>query len=200
MALVNSFDSVIFDFGGVLVEHQTEADHRRMAELAGIPSARFSELYWKHRAEYDRGTVTAADYWSHLAEAGAHLDDGMIERLIQIDAQSWMRFDEPMWNWIARLRSEDKRVAMLSNMPLDLGKALQKTTRLEAFDHVTLSYELHSCKPEPAIYQHCLKGLGSSPEGTIFFDDRMENIEGAGVLGIRGFLFTNHDDALSRIG
>jgi hypothetical protein len=52
MALVNSFQGYIFDYGGVLVEHQTAADQDRLANIAGLPTDRFFELYWAHRLEY----------------------------------------------------------------------------------------------------------------------------------------------------
>ncbi len=36
MALVSSFDSIIFDYGGVLVSHQTEDDQATMAQSLGV--------------------------------------------------------------------------------------------------------------------------------------------------------------------
>ena len=53
MAPANEFDGYIFDYGGVLVHHQTPADHVRMAEVAGIAVEEFSELYWAARLDYD---------------------------------------------------------------------------------------------------------------------------------------------------
>jgi putative hydrolase of the HAD superfamily len=82
-------------------------------------------------------------------------------------------------------------------MPRELGEALKsRTDRFHPFDHVTLSYEVHSVKPEPAIYQHCLKGLGTTAERTIFFDDRIANVHGAELLGIHAIEFLDRDDVL----
>ncbi len=201
MALVNAFDSIIFDYGGVLVAHQTEADQAYMAKIAGIPAARFGELYWANRSDYDKGLLTAAEYWQDIAnEAGSILDESAVERLSETDTESWMRFDEAMWSWIGQLRKARKRVAILSNMPRDLGEALQtRTTRLGNFDQVTLSYEVRSVKPEPVIYEHCLEGLDTAPERTLFLDDRIENVNGAELLGIRAIQFFNRDDILLQL-
>lgn len=196
MALVNSFDSIIFDYGGVLVKHQTEADQTLMAELAGIPAERFTELYWARRAEYDKAGMTAAEYWHDIAQEGGGtvLSEDLLNQLTEIDTDSWMQFDEPMWRWIEQLRNSGKRLAILSNMPQELGEALKaRTTRLAVFDHVTLSYEVRAVKPEPVIYEECLEGLGTAPDKTLFFDDRIENVRGAELLGIRAIQFLDRD-------
>ncbi|MBV8864442.1 MAG: HAD family phosphatase [Acidobacteriaceae bacterium] len=201
MALVNSFDSFIFDYGGVLVRHQTDADHARMAAILGIAPIRFSELYWAKRVDYDKDSTNAADYWQDIAsETGVTLTTGVIDSLTSLDTESWMQFDEVMWDWIGQLRKVRKRVAMLSNMPRELGEALRtRTTRLELFDQITLSYEVRAAKPEPVIYEHCLEGLDALPERTLFFDDRIENIQSAELLGIRAIQFLDRDQVLLQV-
>jgi HAD superfamily hydrolase (TIGR01509 family) len=111
-----------------------------------------------------------------------------------------MHFDEPMWDFVEELRALGKRVAMLSNMPMDLGETLKaQTKRLARFDHVTLSYEIKSVKPEAAIYEDCLTGLGTAPKKTIFFDDKIANVKGAEMLGIDAIEFLDRDAVLKRM-
>lgn len=178
--------------------HQAEADQERLAKLAGIPQKRFFELYWKHRLAYDRGDLSRAEYWQTLAAAaGTSFCERTIDELAEADVQSWMGFDPPMWAWIAELRRAGMRVAMLSNMPRDLGEALHaRTTRLQGFDHVTLSYQVRSAKPDAPAYEDCLNGLGTRAEETIFFDDKLANVEAAERLGMRGIQFVNREKAL----
>ena len=201
MALVNSYDGYIFDYGGVLAHHQSDADQARLATLAAIPHEHFFNLYWETRLEYDKGGVTAAEYWGNIGRAaGKPLSEAIVAQIIAADNRSWMQFDQTMWDWIAELRAAGKRVAMLSNMPRDLGEALaSQTDRLRAFHHVTVSYDIRSAKPEPAIYEHCLAGIGTAPERTIFLDDRIANVRGAESLGIHAIEFLNRDDVLSRL-
>ena len=201
MALVDSFDSIIFDYGGVLVRHQTEADQAYMARIAGIPAEDFSELYWTNRADYDKGSITAAEYWHDIANGGGTtLDETSLAKLTETDTESWMRFDEPMWKWIEQLRQAKKGIAILSNMPRELGEALKnRTSRFDNFDQITLSYEVRSVKPEPVIYEHCLEGLDTAPERTLFLDDRIENVQGAELLGIRAIQFLDRDDVLLQV-
>ena len=202
MAPASAYDGFIFDYGGVLVSHQTDDDQARMAAIAGIPAESFGELYWAHRLEYDTGALSGIEYWQTVARESANklFDLALIDRLIELDSQSWMRFDSVMWDWISQLRSAGKRVAMLSNMPRDLGEALKTSTnRLSNFDHVTLSYEVGAAKPDPSIYEHCLEGLNLPPERTLFLDDRLANVHGAELLGMHAVEFLNRDDVLSRL-
>lgn len=202
MALVSSYEGFIFDYGGVLVHHQTGADQARLAAIAGVPKDLFIDLYWSDRLDYDKGSLTAAEYWQALAtRAGAGaLTQQQVVQLSEIDSQSWMQFDDVMWNWIDQLSNAGKRVALLSNMPRELGETLKaKTDKLSRFDQVTLSYEVHSIKPEPVIYEHCLEGIGTSPEQTLFLDDKIANVQGAELLGIRAIQFLDRDDILLRI-
>jgi putative hydrolase of the HAD superfamily len=202
MQAVREYNGFIFDYGGVLVHHQTDEDQERMAALAGIPVEDFTELYWTDRADYDKALVTGPEYWQTLArKAGTLLDAKAIEQLIEFDNESWMHFDEVMWEWLEQLREAGKRIAMLSNMPRDLGEALKsRTDRLQVFDYVTLSYEVRAIKPEPAIYEHCLEGLGTEPQETLFLDDRIANVQGAELLGIPSLHFTSRDEVLLRLG
>lgn len=201
MARVSSYDAFIFDYGGVLVRNQSEADQQAMAQIVGVPENLFFDLYWLDRLHYDKDSLSSREYWQRLARlAGKTLTAPAIEQLIELDVASWMQFDALMWDWIAQLRAAGKRVAMLSNMPRVLGHALKtRTEKLRSFDYVTLSYEIRSAKPEPAAYEHCLEGLGSAPEQTLFLDDRLANVEGARVLGMQAIQFTTHDDMLATL-
>lgn len=201
MALVSEFEGFIFDYGGVLVHHQTDEDRAKMASIAGLPEEQFTELYWSERDAYDRDLVTGTEYWQSIGSAGgAKLSEDQILALVERDTTSWMQYDPVMWEWVAALSSAGKKVAMLSNMPRDLGEALKsRTERLSVFDHVTLSYDLRAVKPDPIIYEECLEGIGTAKERTLFLDDRIENIQGAETLGIRSIQFTSRDEVLLRI-
>jgi FMN phosphatase YigB (HAD superfamily) len=44
-------------------------------------------------------------------------------------------------------------------------------------------------KPDAAIYEHTLRGLGVRPEEALFVDDREVNVQAARDLGIRAVQF-----------
>ena len=201
MGLVNGFAGVIFDYGGVLVAHQSKEDVNQLAGIAGIPVDLFNRLYWADRAEYVRGDLEGVEYWRGVGkEAGKTLNDATIHSLIGHDSAAWMKFYGAMYDFVDELRTDGKRVAVLSNMPKDLGLAIKlEGFGFRNFDHVTLSYEVRSAKPDAAIYQHCLEGIGTAPENTLFLDDRVENIRAAHALGIQAIQFTTPDEMLPQL-
>jgi putative hydrolase of the HAD superfamily len=201
MALVSSYGGFMFDYGGVMVHHQSDNDQAKLAHIAGIPKDVFTELYWSERCDYDKDLISGIEYWQIVAQrGGTTFTEQVIQELIDLDNQTWMQFDSVMWEWIDQLRGAGKRVGLISNMPRDLGEALKSSTqKLSNFDQVTLSYEIRAVKPEPAVYEHCLEGLNTPPEQTLFLDDRIENVQGAELLGIRAIQFTSRDDVMLRL-
>jgi putative hydrolase of the HAD superfamily len=201
MGFLNLYDGFIFDYGKVLVTEPTGAERAQMAGIVGISQAEFDELYWRDRLDYDKGLQTAMEYWQEIAQAaGKVLMLPQIERLSALDSASWMHFDEVMWEFVAELRESGKRVAILSNMPRDLGETVKaQTDRFSGFDHVTLSYEVKSVKPEAAIYEDCLRGIGTELKRTVFFDDKIANVKGAEMLGLAAVEFLDRDAVLGMV-
>jgi putative hydrolase of the HAD superfamily len=201
MGFLNLYDGFIFDYGKVLVTEPTGAERVQMAGIVGISLAEFDELYWRDRLDYDKGLQTAIEYWQEIANAaGKVLMLPQIERLSALDSGSWMHFDEVMWEFVAELRESGKRVAILSNMPRDLGETIKsQTQRFVGFDHVTLSYEVKSVKPEAAIYEDCLRGIGTELKRTVFFDDKIANVKGAEMLGLAAVEFLDRDAVLGMV-
>lgn len=191
----------MLDYGGVMVRHQSDGDQTKLAQITGVEKELFTELYWSERPDYDKDVISGTEYWQKIAQcAGTTLTEQVIQELIDLDNCSWMQFDSVMWEWVEQLRAAGKRVGLISNMPRDLGEALKaRTQKLSNFDQLTLSYEIHAVKPEPAVYEHCLDGLDTAPEQTLFLDDRIENVQGAELLGIRAIQFTSRDDVLLRL-
>ena len=201
MALVDRYAGVIFDYGGVLASHQTPEDSERLASIARMPVDLFHQLYWSERLAYDKGLMTAEDYWNGLAHGGnTEITPAQIKDLIEADNESWSRFDQAMYDFVQSMVDAGKRVAILSNMPHELGQFLKSTTKAFApFHHITLSYEVQSAKPEAQIYQHCLEGIGVPAKDTLFLDDRIENVRGAESLGMNCIQFTSRDEVLPRL-
>lgn len=64
---------------------------------------------------------------------------------------------------------------------------------MEDIDGMVVSYQTHTCKPDPAIYLHLLRTYQLIPQECIFFDDREENTTAAKALGIPSFTITSQE-------
>lgn len=54
-------------------------------------------------------------------------------------------------------------------------------------------------KPDPAIYQRCLRRLRLLPESVLFIDDNEDNIQAARSLGINTYLFQDFETSVPDI-
>jgi putative hydrolase of the HAD superfamily len=190
--------AVIFDFGGVLCFHPSDERFLPIARVFGLPVPRLISLFWENRVDYDAARLDAESYWSSIAAtAGQKLDPSVLPKLIRYEVELWNNYDQRILRWAASLRTRGFRTAILSNLPRVLGEELRATPGfLDSFDHVTFSYELGFVKPEPAIYEDALRGLGVRAAEAVFLDDRPENVEGALAVGLRGEVFSSWEDFL----
>ena len=70
---------------------------------------------------------------------------------------------------------------------------LENFAWIEDFDVLIWSFQHRMIKPDPEIYHLLLEKLGTSPEETLFLDDKLENIEAARRLGIQALQFFTVD-------
>src|SRR5262249_47626668 len=151
----------------------------------------FLHAFWSNRVEYDAGRLEAEDYWKGISKiAGRNFDAALIADMRQREIDFWSAYDGRVLAWAHELRGHGFRTGVLSNLPSPLGRQLRHTPGfLDPFDHVTFSYELRTVKPEPAIYEHMIAGLGIPPGQALFLDDRQENVDGALAVGLKAELF-----------
>ena len=193
--------AIIFDYGNVLCAPQLRQDVEAMAAVFQVSPAQFEKVYWPYRLPYDEGRLDAVSYWRTVAhDLGRPLAESDIQRLIQLDVSSWTHLDARMMEWARRARASGIRTAILSNMHLELRNwIVHESGWFADFDFATFSCDLGIAKPDAAIYQHCLSGLGVAASETLFFDDRQPNVDGARLLGIHAVHFTTLQETLEAL-
>lgn len=192
--------AILFDYGNVLSQPQPAADAQAMADILDLPLARFTEIYWQFRVEYDAAALDPIAYWITVAQTASRpLTRDQIAALIEIDSRSWSHPDPVTPQWARRLRAAGLRTAILSNMPAPVRDYVLRCPWLPAFDARVFSCEVGVCKPAPEIYWDCLNKVGSAPADVLFLDDRESNVRAAQALGLHAVLFTNPSAAAREI-
>ena len=184
--------AVIFDYGEVLCRRAPLEEFAPMARILGITPERLLERYMQNRLEYDRGDVSASEYWKGFGlESGIGLSDAQVEELNRRDCGLWWGLDPVLMDWVDRMRAGGIKAGVISNMFIGLAKQIREGAPwLDRFDDYTLSAEIRATKPDPAIYRHSLDGLGVRPNEALFLDDRENNVDGARAVGMEGLVFT----------
>lgn len=183
--------AVILDYGQVLVRPPTVPEFERMAKMFNVNFESFYQLWEASRGPYDRGDFTAEQYWLNLAsQTDSLLDANQIDILRRVEVEIWSHSDPAMLDWLKQLHLAGMKTALLSNMPSDLAQHVQANFDwMENFSFKTFSAEVKLIKPDSAIYEHTLRGLGVAAANALFVDDRENNIRAARALGIRSIQF-----------
>jgi putative hydrolase of the HAD superfamily len=104
----------------------------------------------------------------------------------------WTTENPAMLAWQLKLKERGILTAILSNMGDNVHANMEREFRwLSRFDVLVWSYQLRMAKPDPAIYRHTLKELGTPAEETLFLDDKLVNVQAARELGMKALVFTN---------
>lgn len=186
-----NISAVILDYGQVLARCPTVEEFGRMAEMFNVTFELFLELWESSRGAYDRGDLTAEQYWLDLAaQTNSSIDRKQIEILREIEIEIWVHPNPGMFEWVNQLYEAGIKTGLLSNMPWDLVNHVRTNCKwMENFTFKTLSAEVRLIKPDPAIYEHTLQGLGVSAVEALFVDDREPNIRAAHALGMHAIQF-----------
>ena len=197
--------ALILDYGEVLCHPQTAEEMGRMASIFNVGPNLFRQLWERNRGLYDRGDFSSETYWSRLAEdAGVKIKPELLEKLCQWDVEMWSHENAVMVEWLKQIHASGIKTAILSNMHPDMIRYARKNFAwLNYFDHQTFSAEVRLIKPDPAIYEHSLRGLGVAAYEALFVDDREPNIQAAQAFGIRAIQFQSPErlrEELRRMG
>ncbi|MEO3807498.1 HAD family phosphatase [Sphaerisporangium sp. B11E5] len=178
---------VLFDYGEVLCHAQPEEDRTRLAEAAGIDAGAFWEGYWRHRLEFDRGTLTPRQYWSLVL--GRRAAEAEAARLVELDVRSWSHANPDSVAVMEELAADGRAVALLSNAPMCVAEGVERLPWIRTMPARFYSARLGLVKPDTEIYLRVADELGCGPGEVVFVDDRLANVEGAERAGMAAVHF-----------
>ncbi|MFR8213771.1 MAG: HAD family hydrolase [Longicatena caecimuris] len=191
--------NIIFDIGNVLVTFdpytyflkyfKEETKTRTLCELM------FSHEAW---SQYDAGILLRKDLYEIYHQAYPQYQEEMDHMLTH-----WLKLMEPIPETLAcmkELKQQGYGIYLLSNISQDSADYLKKTQDFFAYaDGAVLSYELHTIKPDAAIYEELLRRYHLEPATCVFLDDGVQNIEKACSLGMQGIVVCDIQTALQEL-
>jgi FMN phosphatase YigB (HAD superfamily) len=185
-------DNVVFDVGWVLVRF----DYQPLIDLLaahGAPQRDRNAVMDSIRLEdHESGRLSGAGLLQRL--------QGLAQRPMppaELEARWLGMFElEEHMCALARRVSERHRVYILSNIGELHWGHLSRTFRLHEIGHgAVLSYEAGVMKPHERIYGEAERRFGLEPAGTVFIDDRADNIASARSRGWHGIVHRYREPA-----
>lgn len=191
-ALIENAKNVIFDVGRVLLGFEPQIFMPKM--LPGIANERlnrshiFDNRLW---IKLDEGVVTVDDIANLACELTGDpaLYDAAMFAIRHFPAYMDVL---PPAKLIPTLREQGKKLYVLSNYGVDTFRWTQEQFP-EVFadmDGMIVSAHEKMVKPDPRIYELLLSRFDLKAEECVFIDDRLENVEAARKLGIKGIHYT----------
>ena len=184
--------TIIFDLGGVLVHLDWDKVCAPLARLS-------DQSYAAVMKEVRNGPVVEASMLGSLTPQEFHQ---ALCAKIHVDipygpfVQIWnglLSADAEMASLVTELGSARRLVLASNTDAIHFAYAQEHFSVLRAFDRFFLSYEMGLLKPDPAYFQHLLRGLQTAPGDCLFIDDRAENVQAARETGINAFVFGSTD-------
>ena len=187
--------AVVLDLGGVLAS--PDDIYSTPAALLDVEPDAYEALYWRDRVAYDRGG-SRVEYWKPMMrELGVTATGELITQAACLDAEIWTDLRPTALGLLEEVAGWDLPLALLTNAPLALGRAIRDADWYGLVDHLFVSAELGMVKPEPAIYTHVTAALAVDPAQIAFIDDRPANVAAGRAAGWSAHQWVDDADSLA---
>jgi len=198
---MEKIESVIFDWGGVLIDDPRPGLLRYCSEAFGVPLEDYTPVHDSFLDEFHKGKISEERFWRQISD---RLGKPMQEAGLQwYDAfRSAYVPKQQMFRLASLLHDKVYKTALLSNTELPAVEFFHEHN-YDMFDVLVFSCVEGVMKPDRRIYEITLQRLGSKAGQAVFIDDRQDYIRGAQEVGLNTILFERIDrvkDDLAGLG
>lgn len=200
MKRFNNISTLIFDFGGVLINLDLPQCILNFKSLGIHTIDRYLSNFGQSDffLKFENGQIGIEEFRSEIRNCcETPLEDEQID-------SAWCSFlcniPAEKLEILTELRKKFRVVLLSNTNPLHIEVSaageFAKTgkTLYDYFDACYLSYEMRLVKPDAAIFEKLLELENVAPEHCLFLDDGIKNIEQAQRLGIQTYLVKEHED------
>jgi epoxide hydrolase-like predicted phosphatase len=187
---------VIFDWGGVLIDHSTKIVVDYCANKLNVEPLDLAYAYCPYDESIQKGEITESELWKKVS---THLNIQPLEYDILEQAFEKAHKRKPeMIQLIDDLKTKGYKTALLSNTLMPMVNFYHKH-----YDGI-LDETVFSCveglmKPNELLYKITLEKVNFKPEETLFIDDKLPNIFTARHIGMNTIHFKNSEQAIKDI-
>lgn len=186
---MESIRSVIFDWGGVLIEDPRPGLLRFCAEAFGVPQDQYTPVHDSFLEKFHVGAISEQEFWQRISERLGR----PVPKIHSFWHEAFRAAYVPRPDVFALARSLRERgckTALLSNTELP-AVGFFREQNYDMFDVLVFSCVEGIAKPDQEIYEITLSRLGSKAQQTAFIDDRPDYVRGAAEAGLHAILFEN---------
>jgi HAD superfamily hydrolase (TIGR01509 family) len=201
-------EAVLFDFHSTLVDQGDPVTWLdvawRRAGRSGTPADALGEAgrdelagwvnrIWEHvreldpHNERDLSPVRHREVYDALMERVPAVDDELAHALYECMLETWIPYEDTV-PVLTELRRRGVRIALVSNVGIDVRPVLEAADLTGLLDAIVLSFEAGSVKPAAPIFERALAAVGARAENALMVGDSPHDDAGAALIGIRTLL------------
>jgi epoxide hydrolase-like predicted phosphatase len=185
--MIEKIKSVIFDWGGVLIENPAPGLVQYCALALNVSKEKYEKAYLKFAADFQKNLISEDTFWDRISSE-LKVPKPKAPSLWADAFKAAYIPKKEMFTLAAELKEKGHKTAVLSNTEVP---AMQYFYRLgyDMFDVTVFSCSEGTIKPERKIFEIALAKLDCASEQSVFIDDNPEFIEAAEEHGLHAILF-----------
>lgn len=197
---------VIFDFHNTVVRADSFAawltDAMRVADCAEAPAADIIPVLrqiWSRASvrhpdgAWDLDPALHRQVFEEVLTQETPCSAALAAALYDVMTRHWVAVDGAL-SLLHSLHDRGVRLALVSNIALDVRPRLHELGMLDLFHTIALSYEVGLVKPDPRLFQWALSKLQLAPSDCVMVGDSPRSDGGAISAGICAVLVPLDDD------
>jgi len=190
--------AIIFDLGGVLIDFSGMTDIRSMMRKdPGLDAIRPRWITCPTISAFERGEISSDIFASEFTQTW----DLQIEPDDFISVfKSWIKGTLPGTEQLLVSLRPHYTLACLNNTnPLHWSQMMHDIGLYSQLDQHFASHTLGRMKPDPNVFADVCAEMGFAPSEVVFFDDGVENIEGAKQAGLSAYQVQSPGDITMKL-
>ena len=179
--------SVIFDWGGVLIDDPAPGLMRYCAQILNVSTEDYQKAHQKFSADFQKNLIREDTFWERICHE-LKVPKSAVRSLWTDAFKAAYVPREEMISLATWLNKKGYKTAVISNTEVP---AMQYFYQLgyAMFDVLVFSCAEGTIKPDRKIFEIALQKLGCTPEQSVFIDDNPEFIDAAKNAGLHTILF-----------
>ena len=188
---MEKIESVIFDWGGVLIDDPRPGILQYCAEAFGVSLEDYTPVHDSFLDEFHKSMISEERFWRQIT--------GKLGKSMPPAQSQWYEAfrsayvpKKEMFSLASSLHDKGYKTALLSNTELPAVKFFHERC-YDMFEVLVFSCVERVMKPERRIYEITLERLGSKAGQAVFIDDRQDYVRGAKDVGLNTIVFKSID-------
>ena len=187
MFAMEVIESVIFDWGGVLIEDPAPGLVKYCSKALGVSKEDYIKECDKFGGDFQKGVISEEEFWGGMC-GGLGVSKPEVPSLWADAFKAAYVPREGIFSLAAGLRKKGYKTAFLSNTEEPAMRYFHQLG-YDMFEVLVFSCAEGTSKPERRIYELTIERLGVKAGESVFIDDKPEYINGAQRAGLNTILF-----------